>query len=91
MLETFGYHAVVHFTDQSWISKTVYCIRCVMVCKMVLQTETQKSHFRVRPWLLLTALKFPNWGRQTQRYFNVSSPASHRDNNLNKLTYIIYS
>ena len=25
---------VVHFTDQNWISKTVYCIRCVMVCKI---------------------------------------------------------
>ena len=24
---------VVHFTDQNWISKTVYCIKCVMVCK----------------------------------------------------------
>ena len=26
---------VVHFTDQNWISKTVYCIRCVMDCKIV--------------------------------------------------------
>ena len=25
---------VVHFTDQNRISKTVYCIRCVMVCKI---------------------------------------------------------
>ena len=25
--------AVVHFGDQRRISKTVYCIRCVMVCK----------------------------------------------------------
>ena len=25
---------VVHFTDQNWISKTVYCIKCVMVCKI---------------------------------------------------------
>ena len=36
MLEIFAYRtvAVVHFTDQNWISKTVYCIRCVMVCKI---------------------------------------------------------
>ena len=36
MLEIFAYRtvAVVHFTDQNWILKTVYCIRCVMVCKI---------------------------------------------------------
>ena len=36
MLEIFAYRtvAVVHFTDQNWISKTVYCIRSVMVCKI---------------------------------------------------------
>ena len=34
MLEIFAYRtvAVVHFTDQNWIPKTVYCIRCVLVC-----------------------------------------------------------
>ena len=26
--------AVVHFTDENWIPKFVYCIRCVMVCKI---------------------------------------------------------
>ena len=25
---------VACFTDQNWITKTVYCIRCVMVCKI---------------------------------------------------------
>ena len=36
VLEIFAYRtvAVVHCTDQNWISKTVYCIRCVMVCKI---------------------------------------------------------
>ena len=37
MLEFFAYHTVVtvlHFTYQNWISKTVYCIRCVIVCKI---------------------------------------------------------
>ena len=24
----------VYFKDQNWISKTVYCIRCLMVCKV---------------------------------------------------------
>ena len=34
MLEIFAYRTVsaVHFTDQKWFLKTVYCIRCVMVC-----------------------------------------------------------
>ena len=60
ILEIFAYRTVtgVHFTDQNWISKTVYCIRCVMALKLVLQTETQKSHFCVRPWSLLTMLNF---------------------------------
>ena len=26
--------AAMHFTDQSWILKIVYCIGCVMVCKI---------------------------------------------------------
>ena len=25
---------VMYFRDQNWISKTVYCIKCVMVCKI---------------------------------------------------------
>ena len=35
-LEIFAYRTVtvVHFTGQNWISKTMYCIRCVMVCKI---------------------------------------------------------
>ena len=36
ILKIFAYRTVtvVHFIDQNWISKTVYCIRCVMVCKI---------------------------------------------------------
>ena len=34
MLKIFAYHTVVHFTEQSWISKTIYCIRCAMICKI---------------------------------------------------------
>ena len=35
MLKIFAYHtvAVVHFTDQNWIPKILYCIMRVMVCK----------------------------------------------------------
>ena len=56
--------------------------------KLVLQTETEKLHFCVRPWSLLAILltftmllTFPNGGRQTQQCFNVSAPSSRRGNN----------
>ena len=38
--------AVVHFTDQNWLPKTVYCIRCVMVCKIGF---TNWEHVYMRP------------------------------------------
>ena len=34
MLDIFAYNTFVHFTDQNWISKTVYCIKCVMIRKI---------------------------------------------------------
>ena len=36
MIKIFVYRtvAVMHFTNQNWISKIVYCVRCVMVCKI---------------------------------------------------------
>ena len=36
MLDKFAYRTVtvMHFADQNWIPKTVYCIRCAMVCKI---------------------------------------------------------
>ena len=34
ILENSAYHTVVHLADQNWISKTVYFIRCLMVCKI---------------------------------------------------------
>ena len=81
--------AIVHFTDQNWIPEIVYCIRCVMACKIVLQTETQKLHFCVLPWSSLTILNFSERNRQTQRYFNVSTPSSCRDNyGLSAANYI---
>ena len=48
--------------------------------------KTKKSRFCVGPWSLLAVLNFSAWGWQTQRYFNVSSPSSHRDKN----TVIMY-
>ena len=34
ILENSAYHTVVHLADQNWISKTVYFVRCLMVCKI---------------------------------------------------------
>ena len=44
MLEIFAYRTVtvVHFTDQNWISKTVYWIRCVMICKIAITNWNAK-------------------------------------------------
>ena len=43
-LEIFAYRtaAVVHFTDQNWIPKTVYYIRRVMVCRIRFTTRNAK-------------------------------------------------
>ena len=85
-LRFFGYHTVtvVYFTDQNRISMLKHCIvsGLWLSVKLVFQTETQNSHFCVCPWSLLAYSTFPNGDRQTQRYFNVSSPSSRRDKNF---------
>ena len=44
MLEISAYRtvAVVHFTYQNWIPKTVYCIRCAMVYKIGFTNKNAK-------------------------------------------------
>ena len=37
--------AVLHFTDQNWIPKTVYYISCVMVCKIGFSNWNKKIAF----------------------------------------------
>ena len=82
---------VMYFTDQKRITKTVYCIRCVMVCKIFYCSEFSKrmektgkcKAFRTFACVhgrYLLYLTFSYGDRQTQRYFNVSSPSSRRDN-----------
>ena len=53
--------------------------------KLALPTETQKSRFCMRPWSLLAILNFSERGRQAQRYFNVSTLSSRRDNKHNSI------
>ena len=40
---------------------------CIRSVKLVLQTEMQKSHFCVRPWLLPTVLNFSERKRKADR------------------------
>ena len=50
MLEVFAYliAVVVHLTDQNLILKTVYCVTCVMVCKIGFANwNTNIAHLRV--------------------------------------------
>ena len=52
--------AVVHFRDQSRISRTCMVSGVLWSVKLFLQTKTQKSYFCVRPWSLITILNiFP--------------------------------
>ena len=52
LLEIFAYPrvAVVHFTYRNWISKTVYCIRCVMVCEIFSCSESPDIPEKLRRW-----------------------------------------
>ena len=73
--------AVVHSGDQSRISKTVYGIRCVMVCKTGFTNQNTKIVLLRASTVVNHYIKLSlNWGRQTQQYFNVSSPSSLRGN-----------
>ena len=80
-LEIFVYHTAVHFTDQNWITKTVYCIRCVMACKIGFTNWNAKIPFLHASMVVTYYIKLFRTDADRQRYFNVSSPSSRRDNN----------
>ena len=89
MLEYFAYRTVkvvlLQTRTESLKQCIVSCIRSVIVCKMVLETETLKSClFCVRPWPLLTILSFSEGKLTAQQYFNVSTPSSRRGTNKSK-------
>ena len=98
MLEFFAYCkvAMVHFTDQNWIHKNVYCTRCEMVCKI--DFTKLKCKNRPFPWVhghYLLYQTFLNRDWQTQQYFNVSTPSSHKDNKnwldcLERASFILF-
>ena len=48
--------------------------------EFVLPPETQKSHFCVPPWSLLTILNFSERGPTDTTVFNLSTPSSRTDN-----------
>ena len=71
--------AVVHFTDQNWIPKTVYCIRFAMVCKISLTNWNAKIALLRASMVVIYYIKLFRTGADRQRYFNVSTPSSRRD------------
>ena len=73
MLESFACHTAVHFTDWKWISKTVYCIRYVMVCKIGFANWNTKVALLGASMVVTYCIKLFQRARQIQRYFNVSS------------------
>ena len=65
MVEFFAYRTVVavHFIQSRTESLKSFIVSGVRwSVKLVLPTGTQKLHFCVRPWLLLTILNFSEWG-----------------------------
>ena len=72
---------VVHFTDQTWIFKTVYCIRCVMVCKIVF------TNWNAKIALLLASMVFTYYielfltEADRQNSILISLPLSNRRGN----------
>ena len=82
MLEIFAYRtvAVVHFTDQSWIPKTVYYIRCVMVSKIGFTNWKAKIALFRASMVVTYYIKLFWTGADIQRYFYVSTPSSRKDN-----------
>ena len=75
MLEIFACHTAVHFTNWKWISKIVYYIRYVMVCKIGFAKWNTKIALLGASMVVTYCITFPNRGRQIQWYFNVSSPS----------------
>ena len=59
MLEILAYRtvAVVHFTDQNWIPKKVYCIKCVMVCKIGFTNSNTKPALLRTPMVVTYYIK----------------------------------
>ena len=58
----------------------IFWAKCAQ--KWYFRSETEISHLCGRPWSLLTILNFSARDRQTQRYFNISSSSSRRDNKI---------
>ena len=58
MIEIFVHRTIVHFTDQNRISKAVYRISPVIVCKIGFTGWNAKIALCVRPWSLPTIFCF---------------------------------
>ena len=81
MLEIFAYRTVaaVRFTDQNWVPKTVYCIRCVMVCKIGFTNWNAKIARLRAPMVVTYYIKLLRTGVDRHKGILMSS---RRDNYL---------
>ena len=58
--------AAVHFTDQNWIPKTIYCIRCVTVCKIGFTNWNAKIALLRAAMVVTYYIKFFQTGTETR-------------------------
>ena len=79
MLDIFAYNAFLYLTDQNWISKTVYCIRCVMIRKIGFTNWNAKIALLGASMVATYFVELFRTGTDKQRYFDVSSPSRRRD------------
>ena len=93
MLEIFVHHSVVQVTDQNWISKTVYCIRCVMVCKIGFTNGNAKIALLRALMVVAYYIKFFQTGQQTERCFRACLHETQSEHkpvwNLNPLWKVV--
>ena len=82
MLEILAYRtvAVLHCTDQNWIPITVYCIRCVIVCKIGFTNWNAKIAPLRESMVVIYYIKLFRTGADRHNGILISTPASRRDN-----------
>ena len=68
----------LHFTH--WIPKSLYCIRCMMVCKICFTNWNAKIAFLRTSMVVTYYIKLFRTGPTDNGILNVSTPSSRRDN-----------
>ena len=80
--------AVVHFTEQIWIAKTVYWFRCVLVCEIGFTSWNARIALLRASMVVTYCIKLFQTGADGHNVILCYSLSSSRDNKL--LLYTIY-